>query len=1074
MALHWTGVRRRERARTASQPDDRTRPCTRAQRSPRESGDNSNGQCNPNAQYNPNAQCNPNGQYGTNARGERTRTLIIDTLTALALIALSAIITGAYVGSPGLLFAYDTPGPVLLWTILMTAPMAIRRIHPQIAAATFAVMAVLQLIAGPSLIYADFMSLPLLYSVMLRGNPRNTRKFIVTALATGTLASAVIVWAGEATPMLAPYISAEDLAQYPELNQLTTTLAYNSCRLVYAQGEVSADCLRLVTQEALAVWAAITACIVSIIIIAFWQRAKLATVRMMRERNAALEASEQEEKRIAALAERARIARDMHDVVAHTLSIIIVQSDGGQYAGADDPVIARRTMETIRRESERALHDMRRLLGVFGGSRHADYADVDALVSQARAAANHGCTIERVIEGTAAPTRLSGPASVAVYRLVQEALTNIRKYAGPGAHATIRERWDADALTVTVTDDGRGAAAGLDGHKAGYGLIGLRERIAAVGGSADAGPRLGGGFVVHAVVPLGEAAAAGAVAAGAASAGAATAHDESDAIMQPNRAVSNQAVGNRAAASNIGSTIDNHAINTTINSRDAESTAVKSANCASDGNATAASPTPTQPMPTQRTAQPTPAPPSRRTSPWLSIIASMRSKPIAQAGGGEGMRLNYVERLSQWCERHYLLTDTIIALLLAVLFAGLGSTFSLYFAGWGTDDDLAVQHRIIAFMMILPLALRRRFPETTAAMISVLAMLQLIALQPIAISDLLAPVALYSAVLYGRPAAWKWTGTASMGVSVLFGGKVAVSSLGYGSILRWITGTPDTPFPLPYSMRSVAFNAISWTIALALICVGTIMLARWHRSRGANVLVLQAREDALRLEQSKQRTLAANMERDRISGRIQTEVTATLTRVIDQADQGIARLDEAEASGVRPSAEEIASSFEAIGDQGRDALAHMRQLLGMLRETGFSDEAHGGADGHGGGVGGGAGGGGSSGISGSKRGGVSYQGSGSGGGNSNSSVGTDADGDIAVDRSRRAGMRLRPAAPLDVQLRNAARRHRMDGTDDADDAKTTSYADADADADADVSAAADAATNAATSTTGAAGDASVG
>lgn len=370
----------------------------------------------------------------------------------------------------------------------------------------------------------------------------------------------------------------------------------------------------------------------------------------------------------------------------------------------------------------------------------------------------------------------------------------------------------------------------------------------------------------------------------------------------------------------------------------------------------------------------------------------MRSKPIAQAVGN-GVRLNHVERLSQWCERHYLLTDTIIALLLAVLFAGFGSTFSLYFAGWGTDDDLAVQHRIIAFMMILPLALRRRFPETTAAMVSVLAMLQLIALQPISVSDLLAPVALYSAVLYGRPGTWKWTGAASMGVSVLFGGKVAVSSFGYGSILRWIAGTPDTPFPLPYSMRSVAFNSISWTIALALICVGTIMLARWHRSRGANVLVLQAREDALRLEQRKQRTLAANMERNRISGRIQTEVTDTLTRVIDQADQGIHRLDEAEASGVRPGAEEIASSFEAIGDQGRDALAHMRQLLGMLRETGFSDEAHGGAGGD--------------------------------------EAAVFDDGGAAESRAGNNGaaMRLHPAAPLDEQLRHAARARSADGDD---------------------------------------------
>ena len=117
-------------------------------------------------------------------------------------------------------------------------------------------------------------------------------------------------------------------------------------------------------------------CIISTVIVAFWQRARLATVRMMRERNDAIAARDQDERDIAALAERARIARDMHDVVAHTLSIIIVQSDGGRYAGTHDPAVARNTMETIRHESERALHDMQRLLGVFGGSPHADYNDI--------------------------------------------------------------------------------------------------------------------------------------------------------------------------------------------------------------------------------------------------------------------------------------------------------------------------------------------------------------------------------------------------------------------------------------------------------------------------------------------------------------------------------------------------------------------------------------------------------------------------------------------------------------------------------------------------------------------------
>ena len=101
-----------------------------------------------------------------------------------------------------------------------------------------------------------------------------------------------------------------------------------------------------------------------------------------------------------------------------------------------------------------------------------------------------------------------------------------------------------------------------------------------------------------------------------------------------------------------------------------------------------------------------------------------------------------------------------------------------------------------------------------------------------------------------------------------------------------------------------------------------------------------AREEALIAEQDKQKILAANLERDRISTNIQSEVTATLNSVIDQTISGLRMLDEAKAHGEEPSAESIASAFAAIGSQGREALAHMRQLLRVLRETGFSDEAH--------------------------------------------------------------------------------------------------------------------------------------
>ena len=98
-------------------------------------------------------------------------------------------------------------------------------------------------------------------------------------------------------------------------------------------------------------------------------------------------------------------------------------------------------METIRHESERALHDMKRLLGVFGGSDHADYADVDALIDQANAAAGMGCTIRKAVSGQPRVAALGAQASTAMYRMVQEALTNVRKYGGPNVTVQISEIW---------------------------------------------------------------------------------------------------------------------------------------------------------------------------------------------------------------------------------------------------------------------------------------------------------------------------------------------------------------------------------------------------------------------------------------------------------------------------------------------------------------------------------------------------------------------------------------------------------------------------------------------------------
>ncbi|WP_084125312.1 sensor histidine kinase [Demequina sp. NBRC 110054] len=206
---------------------------------------------------------------------------------------------------------------------------------------------------------------------------------------------------------------------------------------------------------------------------------------------------------LAASTERARIAREMHDVVAHTLSVVVAQADGGRFAGRTDPDAALRSLDTIADVSRAALTEMRALLGVL---REGDtetqmgpqpsLADVPALVASTR---EGGLDVSYVTTGTPRPVPIG--AGLAVYRIVQEALTNVLKHAGPSPKAFVQLRWEDDGLTVTVSDDGRGAAARGDGN--GSGIAGMTERASAFGGSLSAGPKAGGGFLVRARLPLG-------------------------------------------------------------------------------------------------------------------------------------------------------------------------------------------------------------------------------------------------------------------------------------------------------------------------------------------------------------------------------------------------------------------------------------------------------------------------------------------------------------------------------------------------------------------------------------------
>jgi signal transduction histidine kinase len=210
---------------------------------------------------------------------------------------------------------------------------------------------------------------------------------------------------------------------------------------------------------------------------------------------------ERDQARAAVSDERGRIARELHDVVAHNVSVIVMQAGAERLARPDAPAPTRETLESIERAGREALVEMHRLLGVLRAPDQDEVAlapqpglsRLDRLAAQVRSA---GLPVEIQVEGD--PTALPPGVDISAYRIVQEALTNALRHAGP-ARARVRVRYGLHELELEVVDDGGGAAV-VNG--AGHGLAGMRERVAIYGGDLTAGSRPEGGFRVQARLPL--------------------------------------------------------------------------------------------------------------------------------------------------------------------------------------------------------------------------------------------------------------------------------------------------------------------------------------------------------------------------------------------------------------------------------------------------------------------------------------------------------------------------------------------------------------------------------------------
>jgi signal transduction histidine kinase len=222
------------------------------------------------------------------------------------------------------------------------------------------------------------------------------------------------------------------------------------------------------------------------------------------ERAEQLERERDQQARIAAAAERTRIAREMHDVVAHSLSVMVTLSKGAALKQAAEPERANMAMRQVAATGHQALDEMRRLLGVLRTEDAPDsrqpqpgLAQLDGLFDQVRAT---GLAAELTVTGT--PTAMPPGAGLTVYRIVQEALTNTLKHAAGATRIRVAIAYRPDSVTVDAHDDGARRHVRPEARTAGHGLTGMRERAAVYGGAVSAGPDPTGGWHIHAHLPM--------------------------------------------------------------------------------------------------------------------------------------------------------------------------------------------------------------------------------------------------------------------------------------------------------------------------------------------------------------------------------------------------------------------------------------------------------------------------------------------------------------------------------------------------------------------------------------------
>ncbi|MBH9984914.1 sensor histidine kinase [Bifidobacterium asteroides] len=822
------------------------------------------------------------------------RTLLTDTLLAILLLLLVSGPTSASVPIDGALIPSQKI-QILIWTILIIAPVIIRRRFPDLAAGLFIAVALAQLLLGPAIMLADAVCLVMVYSCLLYGRPSLRRLYLT------------LTWVMMSLACLAFTLVNSGFLPPGRTRQDRTFLSPSSLR------ELTINFLLNFLFDGLLLLVAIIA--------SYWTQTRRDALDEARQRNHALALQAEQSAALSASAERARMARDMHDVVAHTLSIVIVQADAGRYAATADANLALKTMRTIDQEGRRAL---RELSSLFGKLRAPTNPAAETSQKTTDFPPGQHPSSPRILDQSQATTQTSSTRQFAnEHDRNSVDAEGAQPRQASGHPPTIQETPTVDTAKANVDTAGNAhtwpsAATSSSNPPTSYGswtdLIDaarLTQPESQFSRHVEGRPqpqRLDRSRAITAYRVLQEALTN---------------------VRKHAAPASHVLIEEQWLTDGLNLTIDDYPLDLATTISDSQTQMEQPEHSGfgllgmrerltSLGGNLQAGPKPDG---------------GYHLQVWIPFVAPPKSDPEMGIYANRQARWSLrsiVSKLFIWFQRHPLTADLGLVIGL-VLVGNPGQALSI--APVTPQYDPGRPVRIIATLGIaLPLIVRRVRPGICAALVAAAAALLLLFSPWLPEAAICSPIAVYSAVVYGKDTTRRWVPLAVITDTVLWAVRCVANNQGCPTILAYMT---EGPAESSFSESHLTLFIVM--AAPALICLLTILIASRRRTRGSVLLLQQERERALNQTLQESQALAANQERELIGSTMQVEVAATLNTVIASTTKAISELNHYQVKGVNPSPQQVAQAFGDIATQGRQALARMRQLLTILRHSSSTD-----------------------------------------------------------------------------------------------------------------------------------------